>query len=121
MADGTTAGLSRTTSDSTNARTYTRTTVNSNSTLTTLQDEKGNQTVLQFTNYGGDFYETHRRAYQGAVGGTPLLERPACLSRNTNPCDGTALDGQIDRDIADRLDWIAFEENRPNFDAIANV
>jgi RHS repeat-associated protein len=95
MSDGSTAGLSRTTADSSNSRTYTRATVNTNASQTTLQDEKGNQTLFQFTAYGGDYYETHRQVYQGAVGGTPLLERLICYNSDTAPCDGVALTAQI--------------------------
>jgi YD repeat-containing protein len=95
MANGTTAGLSRKTTDSTSLRTYTRATVNANATSTTHQDEKGNQTVLQFTNYGGDFYETHRQAYQGVASGIPLLEGFTCYNGAATPCDGAALTAQI--------------------------
>ncbi len=94
-SDGTPGNLSRTTSDSPNARTYNRGLINGNATSTTLQDEKGNQSYLQFTNYGGDFYETHRQVYQGAVSGTPLLERFTCYNGGPTPCDGVALSAQI--------------------------
>ena len=95
MADGTTAGISRTTADSSVARTYVRATVNANATSTTLTDQKGNQSVFQFTNDGGDIYETHRQVYQGTATGTPLLERFTCYNGAATPCDGAALTAQI--------------------------
>jgi RHS repeat-associated protein len=95
MADGTTAGLSRTTSDSANARTYNRGSVNANATSTTLTDQKGNQSVFQFTNDAGDYYETHRQVYEGSASGTPLYERFTCYNGASTPCDGAALTAQI--------------------------
>ena len=93
--DGTPGNLSRTTSDSANARTYNRSLVNANATSTTLTDQKGNQSVFQFTNDGGDFYETHRQVYQGSASGTPLFERLTCYNGTATPCDGAALTAQI--------------------------
>jgi RHS repeat-associated protein len=95
MADGTTAGLSRTTADSSNARTYVRATVNANATSTTLTDQKGNQSVFQFTDDTGDYYETHRQMYQGSATGTPLLDRFTCYNGASTPCDGATLTTQI--------------------------
>jgi RHS repeat-associated protein len=97
-ADGTPGTLSRSTTDSTNARTYVRATVNTNATSTTLTDQKGNQTVLQFTELSGDFYETHRQVYQGSASGTPLLERFTCYNGASTPCDGVDLTAQITED-----------------------
>ena len=88
-ADGTVGGLTRTTSDG--SRTYTRAPVNNNATSTTLQDEKGNQTVYQFTDSAGLFYETHRQAYQGSTSGTQLMERFTCYNGATASCDGQAV------------------------------
>ena len=95
MADGTTAGLSRITADSSVARTYVRATVNANATSTTLTDQKGNQSVFQFTGDAGDYYETHRQVYQGSANGTPLLEQWTCYNGDATPCDGVALSAQI--------------------------
>lgn len=121
MADGTTAGLSRITTDSTNPRTYTRATVNANATSTTLQDEKGNQTVLQFTNYGGDFYETHRQMYQGSVSGTPLLEGFSCYNNAASPCDGVALSEQITAsDVVERLNGGSEAVTNSSYDTYGN-
>ena len=91
--DGTPGTLTRATSDGT--RTYTRATVNGNATSTTLQDEKGNNTVLQFTVANGLFYETHRQVYQGAVGNSLLMERNTCYNRASPSCDGLAVTSPI--------------------------
>lgn len=88
-ADGTVSGLTRTTGDGT--RTYNRTTLSSDSTSTTLQDEKGNQTALTFTDATGMFYETYRKVYQGAIGGSLLLERFTCYNGSATSCDGVAI------------------------------
>lgn len=88
-ADGTVGSLTRTTTDGT--RTYTRATRYGNGTSTTLQDEKGNQSVIQFTSLSGLFYETRRQVFQGSASGTPLLERFTCYNGATPPCDGQAL------------------------------
>ena len=121
-SDGTPGTLSRTTSDSPNARTYTRATVNANATSTTLQDAKGNQTVLQFTNYGGDFYETHRQTYQGAVSGTPLLERFTCYNGAATPCDGAALSAQItSSNITERYNGGSEAVTSNSFDTYGNL
>ena len=77
-ADGTVGNLTRTTTDG--SRSYTRTTVNAKATTTTVQDEKGNQTLYQFTGSAGVMYETHRQVYQGAIGGTLLLDQSTCYN-----------------------------------------
>jgi len=110
-ADGTTAGLSRTTADSSNARTYVRSTVNAAATATTLTDQKGNQSVFQFANDGGDFYETHRQVYQGSASGTPLFERLTCYNGASTPCDGAALMGQIDGLVLTQIAAATVTEN----------
>ena len=75
--DGTVGELNRITTDGT--RTYGRSPSNNGST-TDLQDESGNHTFYTFTNVAGTFYETHRKAYQGAISGTPLLEQQMTCS-----------------------------------------
>jgi YD repeat-containing protein len=90
--DGTVGSLTRVTSDGT--RTYGRSPVNANATNTTVQDEKGNQSLYQFTIFNSLFYETHRQIYQGAIGGTPLLNQTTCYNGATN-CDGAAIAAQI--------------------------
>jgi RHS repeat-associated protein len=87
--DGTVGNLIRTTSDG--IRTYGRSPVNSNATSTNLQDEKGNQSVYQFSIVAGLFYETHRQVYQGAVGSNQLLDRYTCYNGAVAPCDGQAV------------------------------
>jgi RHS repeat-associated protein len=93
-ADGTVGSLTRATSDGT--RQYTRSSVNANATNTILQDEKGNQILYQFTINGGFFFETHRQAYQGSIGATPLMDLATCYSNtpyvvNLTNCDGMAI------------------------------
>ena len=68
--DGTPGSMTRATSDGT--RTYNRASVNANATSTTLQDEKGNQSVYQFTIADSLFFETERTIYQG---GTQLFDQ----------------------------------------------
>jgi RHS repeat-associated protein len=89
--DGTVGSLTRTTTDG--VRTYVRAPVpgTGNATSTTLQDEKGNQTKYTFSSIVGVFYETHRQAYQGAVGGTPLFEQFTCYNGAQPSCDGAAV------------------------------
>jgi RHS repeat-associated protein len=88
-ADGTTGGLTRVTTDGT--KTYTRATVNANATSTTVTDEKGNQSLYQFTMASSLSYETHRQLYQGAIGGTPLMEQLTCYNGVQPNCDGVAV------------------------------
>ena len=88
-ADGTIPSLSRVTSDGT--RSYTRASVNANASQTTVQDEKENQTVLQFTVVSGNFYETDRQVYQGIAGGALLFQRYTCYTAATTPCDGQSV------------------------------
>jgi hypothetical protein len=87
-SDGTPPHLTRKTGDGT--RDYTRATISSVDT-TTLQDEKGNQTLYQFTIANSLFYETHRQVYPGAVGGTPLLDQQTCYNGAAASCDGAAV------------------------------
>jgi len=88
-SDGTVGILTRTQTDG--PRSYARAPINSNATTTTLQDEKGNQTYYQFTEVGDFFYETHRQVYQGAVGGTLLMDQSTCYNGAQPPCDGGAI------------------------------
>jgi hypothetical protein len=88
-SDGTVSGLTRTTADG--IRTYSRTTISGTSTSTTMQDEKGNQSVLTFTSASGLFYETHRKVYQGTTSGSLLMERFTCYNGATASCDGVAI------------------------------
>ena len=85
--DGSTSGLTRTTTDGT--RTYTWGNAN-NIASTTVQDEKGNQTFRTFAIVSGLWYENHRQIYQGTTSGTKLLDRYTCYNNATAPCDGQA-------------------------------
>ena len=85
-ADGTTAGLTRTTADGT--WTYTR---NSTFTTTTVQDPGGNQTVLQFSQ--GD--EVQRSIYHGTAAPANLLETiTTCYNfSSATPCTTPTVSG----------------------------
>jgi len=63
-ADGTTAGLARTTIDGT--WTYTRTENSSTTWSTNVQDPAGNQTAFSFVINNGNAYETQRNVYSGS-------------------------------------------------------
>ncbi len=85
-ADGTISSLNRI-ADGT--RRYFRA-PSTNGSTTDLSDESGNHTLYTFTNVNGVFYETHRKAYQGAISGTPLLEQQTCYNTGV-PCDGSYI------------------------------
>lgn len=82
-ADGTTAGLNRTTTDGT--MTYARSAVTSTTSTTTITDATGNQSVSTFliNPTGGYFYENDRKDYQGSASGTPLQEIQTCYNSGT--------------------------------------
>jgi RHS repeat-associated protein len=93
LLDGTTAGITRTTSDGPTY--YSRSNVNqtfgTGSTTTTVQDALGNQTVLTFVEQAYNYYETSRAAYRGAAGGTLLRSTSTCYNGSTAPCTTTAV------------------------------
>jgi len=84
-ADGTAAGLTRTTPDG--AWTYTRS--GSDPTWsTTITDPQGNQTLLNFQGA----YETERQVYKGSSGTGTLLDTVyTCYNGASYPCNSTAL------------------------------
>ena len=86
--DGTPGSMTRATGDGT--RTYTRS-VNTNATNTTVQDEKGNQSVYQFTIANGLFFETERSIYQGPASGTALFDQTTCYNFAVSPCNGSLI------------------------------
>ncbi len=89
--DGTQGILRRTTSDGT--RTYGRFGPAGYSS-TNMTDEKGNLTVYSFTSdtASGNYYETHRKVYQGSSSsGTPLQDRATCYNNASGTCDATPL------------------------------
>jgi RHS repeat-associated protein len=100
--DGTVGSLARATSDGT--RTYSRSAIpgyeTGNASDTTLQDEKGNQTVYQFTINSGFFYETQRTIYQGTTSGSVLLNQYTCYNGVQPPCNGPAITMPISETIA---------------------
>ncbi len=92
MADGTTAGLTRTTSDGT--KTYARAPVNGNATTTTTTDEANNITILHFSKdtTTSNYFETHRQVYQGTnTSGGNLLDQYTCYNGGTGNCDGAGM------------------------------
>lgn len=91
-ADGTVAGLSRTTADSSNPRTYTRTVTGSTYT-TQLQDEKNNQSQYWFTVANGVFYETQR-----SIGN--IFGVFTCYNGVEPPCNGAAVTPPFSETIA---------------------
>jgi RHS repeat-associated protein len=100
--DGTVGSLARATSDGT--RTYSRSAIpgyeTGNASDTTLQDEKGNQSVYQFTINSGFFYETQRTIYQGTISGSVLLNQYTCYNGVQPPCNGPAITMPISKTIA---------------------
>jgi RHS repeat-associated protein len=97
-ADGSVGNLTRATSDGT--RTYNRAPINANASSTTVQDEKGNQSLYNFTISAGLFYETQREIYQGATGGSNLFSQFTCYNGATPPCDGASVTLPIGQTIA---------------------
>lgn len=91
-SDGTTAGLSRTTSDGTIS--YSRSNVTSSSSTTTTTDATQNQTVSQFLIYSGYFFETDHAVYSGSAGGTPLSEVQTCYNAS-GTCSGGSVSSPI--------------------------
>jgi RHS repeat-associated protein len=97
-ADATTGAMSRTTSDSPNPTTYTRSPINPNATTTTVTDPSGNQSVYAFTINASDkrFYETRRFIYNGSASGSGLtLGRFTCYNGAVPNCDGALVSTPI--------------------------
>jgi len=90
-SDGTTSGLTRTTSDG--SRSYNRATVSSTDMTTTVQDEANNTSVYHFTPATGtqSLFETHRQVWQGNTSGSNLLDQSTCYNGATGNCDGQAI------------------------------
>ena len=82
-ADGSAAGLNRTTSDSATPWTYARSGASPNW-ITTITDPQLNQSVINFHAAGAGIYETKRQTYQGSSTGTPLQTVYTCYT-GTNP------------------------------------
>jgi RHS repeat-associated protein len=96
-ADGTTAGLERSTPDTgANYWNYARTQVSGKHWQTTITDPTTNQTVIDFqqdsNTYGGyNFFETQRKTYQGSSSGTLLQTVISCYNGTTTNCPTTAV------------------------------
>jgi RHS repeat-associated protein len=84
-SDGSTAGLTRTTTDGT--ITYTRSGVTSTGSTTQVADAAGNTGVYTFLeNTAGYSYENQRSLYNGAPTGTPVEQVATCYNGScTNP------------------------------------
>jgi RHS repeat-associated protein len=91
-ADGSAAGLTRTTPDGT--WTYARTAGSGAAYTTTINDPQNNQTVIQFQG----LYETQRQVYQGLqASGTLLQTINTCYNGSAPPCPGTGITLPITR------------------------
>jgi RHS repeat-associated protein len=91
-ADGSAAGLTRTTPDGT--WTYARTIGAGAASTTTITDPLNNQTVIQFQG----IYETQRQTYQGSSGTGALLQTiNTCYNASASPCTSTAITLPITR------------------------
>ena len=84
-ADGSTAGLTRTTPDG--QWTYSRAAGTGAAYTTTVTDPQGNATVVNFQG----LYETERQVYQGPTTGTLLKTTNTCYNGNTTNCTSTAI------------------------------
>ncbi len=93
-ADGSTLGLTRTTSDSVTPWTYTRSGTSPNWTTTVL-DPSQNQTILNFQASGQHIYETKRQSFQGT--GTLLQTVNTCYNGSAPDCSSTAITLPITR------------------------
>jgi RHS repeat-associated protein len=92
--DGTTAGLTRTTSDGLTS--YVRSGVTSSQSTTTFTDAASNATISSFlVNSSGYFFETDRATYQGAATGTPLTETQTCYNTTQSSCSGNSVTSAI--------------------------
>jgi RHS repeat-associated protein len=85
-ADGSTAGLTRTTSDGMTA--YSRT-GSGTAWTTTSTDAQNNQTIINFQTVSSNFYETHRVIKQGAS--AVLRTVDSCYNGASLPCSNTAI------------------------------
>jgi RHS repeat-associated protein len=97
-ADGSAAGLTRSTPDGT--WTYTRSSLGGGATGTTATDPMGNVTALQFQGV----YETARSVYQGTLSGTLLKLTTTCYNGTISNCTSTPVTPPImQRTIIDLL------------------
>jgi RHS repeat-associated protein len=83
-SDGSTAGLTRTTSDTNNPTTAYARSGSGTAWTTTITDAQSNQTVINFQTAAGgtgaNFYETHRTVNQGSS--TALMQTDTCYNGN---------------------------------------
>ena len=90
-ADGTPAGLTRSTTNGN--RTYVRSAITATSSHTDLVDGLSNDSGFDFVMAGAPeaFYETNRTVHQGSSSGPILLTRQTCYDGASNPCTTTAI------------------------------
>jgi RHS repeat-associated protein len=91
--DGSTAGLTRTTTDGTG--TYTRSAFTTTSSTTQIQDPAGNNGIYTFLqNSAGYIYENSHSLYTGAASGTPVEQVTTCFSASST-CVNPSVSGVI--------------------------
>jgi RHS repeat-associated protein len=112
-ADGSTAGLTRTTeataSSPASTWTYTRT-PGAGTSQTAVVDGLGNNQVYNFINLTGqeaNYIETQRMIYQSAASGTPLLTRQTCYNGTAPPCLTSAVSAVEEVDTYETLNGMA--------------
>jgi hypothetical protein len=113
-ADGSTSGLTRTlNADAGSAAqtwTYSRTT-GTGTTHSEVEDGLGNHLQYDFvavnTGTVANYFETHRKVYNGAESGTAALERYTCYNGSSSSCTTTAVSSPISQvDTYETLDGL---------------
>jgi RHS repeat-associated protein len=119
-ADGTTAGLQRSTPDTgSNYWNYARTQVSGKHWQTTITDPTSNQTVIDFQQDSGtytayNFFETQRKTYQGSTSGTLLQTLTTCYNGTTSNCPTTAVSSPFTQKTV-YTQWPSGLESENNF------
>lgn len=96
--DGSTATLTRTMDDDPAGSTWTYATSTPNGSGTShtdVVDGLTNHSSYDFVLDNGIPYETQRSMYDGAISGTPTLQRDTCYNAATDPCTTTAITSAI--------------------------
>lgn len=94
-ADGTTAGIIRTTSDGSTRYDRSNVALGTNgsggTSTTTITDALNNQSVIDFVETSYNFYETRRRLFSGSASGNPLRTISTCYNGTASNCVTSAL------------------------------
>ena len=95
-ADGTTAGITRVLSNDPAGSSIAYSRTLGAGSHTDVSDGLGNHTAYDFVQVGsgttaGQFYETSRQIYQGAVSGTSIVSRQTCYNGAVQPCTTSAF------------------------------